>query len=231
MPVLAASDSVALALVELGAILLGLAILARISDRIGVSPIPAYLLAGLLFGEGGLAAPSLSADFLELAAEVGVVLLLLTLGLEYSADELADGIRRGWRAGHRRSRAQRDARCPRGIRIGLERRGRGAARGSDLHLVVRGGREGAVGSRASREPGDTRGAHGARHRGSGDGGLSARRRRHARRAVSVRGTVRGRRCARGRGHRARRRPALRSPLHARAARRARTKPCSSGCSA
>jgi monovalent cation:H+ antiporter-2, CPA2 family len=99
MPVLAASDSVALALVELGAILLGLAILARVSDRIGVSPIPAYLLAGLLFGDGGLAAPSLSADFLELAAEVGVVLLLLTLGLEYSADELADGIRHGWRAG------------------------------------------------------------------------------------------------------------------------------------
>jgi CPA2 family monovalent cation:H+ antiporter-2 len=99
LPPLAASDSVALALVELGAILLGLALLARLSDRLGVSPIPAYLLAGLLFGDGGLAAPSLSADFLELAAEVGVVLLLLTLGLEYSADELADGIRTGWRAG------------------------------------------------------------------------------------------------------------------------------------
>ena len=99
MPVLAASDSVALAFVELGAILLGLAILARISDRIGVSPIPAYLLAGLLFGEGGLAAPSLSADFLELAAEIGVVLLLLTLGLEYSPTSSPTACAADWRAG------------------------------------------------------------------------------------------------------------------------------------
>jgi CPA2 family monovalent cation:H+ antiporter-2 len=95
----AASDDVALAFIELGAIAIGLAVLARLSDRIGVSPIPAYLLAGLVFGEGGLAAPNLSADFLELAAEIGVVLLLLTLGLEYSAGELADGVKSGWRAG------------------------------------------------------------------------------------------------------------------------------------
>jgi CPA2 family monovalent cation:H+ antiporter-2 len=95
----AASDDVALAFVELGAIAMGLAVLARLSDRIGVSPIPAYLLAGVVFGEGGLAAPNLSGDFLELGAEIGVVLLLLTLGLEYSADELADGVKTGWRAG------------------------------------------------------------------------------------------------------------------------------------
>jgi CPA2 family monovalent cation:H+ antiporter-2 len=53
----------------------------------------------LLFGEGGFATPVLSADFLELAAEIGVVLLLLTLGLEYTPDELVDGARLGWRAG------------------------------------------------------------------------------------------------------------------------------------
>lgn len=94
-----ASEDVALALVELGAIILGLSILARLSDRLGVSPIPAYLLAGLLFGDGGIAAPNLSSDFLELAAEIGVVLLLLTLGLEYSPDELVDGFRSGWSAG------------------------------------------------------------------------------------------------------------------------------------
>jgi CPA2 family monovalent cation:H+ antiporter-2 len=95
----AAAGDVAIAFVELGAIMIGLAILARLSDRVGVSPIPAYLLAGLLFGEGGLAAPQLSADFLELAAEIGVVLLLLTLGLEYSAEELSEGTRAGWPAG------------------------------------------------------------------------------------------------------------------------------------
>ena len=95
----AASDHVATAFIELGAIVLGLAVLARLSDRLGVSPVPAYLLAGLLFGDGGLAAPRLSADFVDLAAEIGVVLLLLTLGLEYSAEELAEGTRAGWRAG------------------------------------------------------------------------------------------------------------------------------------
>lgn len=99
MIVAAASDDVALAFIELGAIAIGLAILARVSDRLGVSPIPAYLLAGVVFGEGGIAGPNLSADFLELAAEIGVVLLLLTLGLEYSAEELSDGVKTGWRGG------------------------------------------------------------------------------------------------------------------------------------
>jgi CPA2 family monovalent cation:H+ antiporter-2 len=95
----AASDDVALAFVELGAVILGLAVLARLSDRVGISPIPAYLVAGVVFGEGGLAAPRLSEDFIELAAEIGVALLLLTLGLEYSAGELADSARRGWLGG------------------------------------------------------------------------------------------------------------------------------------
>ena len=95
----AASDDVAVAFIELGAIVLGLALLARLSDRLGVSPIPAYLVAGLLFGEGGIATPDLSVDFLELAAEIGVVLLLLTLGLEYTPEELRDGLRRNGRAG------------------------------------------------------------------------------------------------------------------------------------
>jgi len=95
----AASEDVAIAFVELGAILLALAVLARLSDRVGLSPIPAYLVAGLLFGEGGFATPVLSADFLELAGEIGVVLLLLTLGLEYTPDELVDGARLGWRGG------------------------------------------------------------------------------------------------------------------------------------
>ena len=91
----AASDDVAVAFVELGAIILGLAILARVSDRIGISPIPAYLVAGLVFGEGGIVGPDLSERLHRLAAEIGVVLLLLTLGLEYSAEELARGVRRG----------------------------------------------------------------------------------------------------------------------------------------
>lgn len=99
MPIGAASGDVAVVFVELGAIALGLAILARLSDRAGLSPIPAYLLAGLMFGEGGVASPSLSAEFLDVTAEIGVVLLLLTLGLEYSAQELGEGLRTGTATG------------------------------------------------------------------------------------------------------------------------------------
>jgi len=99
MIVAAASDDVAIAFIELGVIVLALAVLARVSDRLGVSPIPAYLVAGLLFGDGGIATPELSGDFLHPAAEIGVVLLLLTLGLEYTPDELRDGLRRNGRAG------------------------------------------------------------------------------------------------------------------------------------
>jgi CPA2 family monovalent cation:H+ antiporter-2 len=95
----AASEDAALTFIELGAIALGLAVLARLSDRVGLSPIPAYLVAGLLFGEGGLAQPELSSRFLSIAAQIGVVLLLLTLGLEYTADELRDGLRRSARPG------------------------------------------------------------------------------------------------------------------------------------
>lgn len=95
----AASDDVALVFVELGAIFLGLALLARLALRFGLSPIPLYLLAGLAFGDGGLAPLDLSRDFVEIAAEIGIVLLLIALGLEYTADELRAGLARGLPAG------------------------------------------------------------------------------------------------------------------------------------
>lgn len=95
----ATTTDVALTFVELGVIALGLSVLARISDRLGLSPIPAYLLVGLAFGEGGLISPAFSADFIDLTAEIGVLLLLLTLGLEYTGDELQHGLQRNWTAG------------------------------------------------------------------------------------------------------------------------------------
>jgi CPA2 family monovalent cation:H+ antiporter-2 len=91
----AASDDVAIAFLELGAIILGLAVVARFATRLGFSPIPAYLIAGLAFGEGGAARIDVTEEFVELGAEIGVILLLLTLGLEYSAEELRTGLRRG----------------------------------------------------------------------------------------------------------------------------------------
>jgi CPA2 family monovalent cation:H+ antiporter-2 len=92
--VLAASTGdTAVVFIEIGLILFGLGLLARLSERIGLSPIPAYLIVGLAFGSGGFIGPSLSAEFLDVAAEIGVVLLLFTLGLEYTPRELSHGLR------------------------------------------------------------------------------------------------------------------------------------------
>jgi len=89
----------AVSLVELGAVLLCLGVLARLASRVGLSPIPLYLLGGLAFGTGGINPLANIAPFTHLAAEIGVVLLLLLLGLEYSADELVTGLRGSWLAG------------------------------------------------------------------------------------------------------------------------------------
>lgn len=86
-------------LVELGAAILGLALLARVASRFGISAIPLYLLAGLAFGEGGLAPLDLSQRFISIGAEIGVLLLLFMLGLEYGGDELRDSLRTGLPAG------------------------------------------------------------------------------------------------------------------------------------
>lgn len=80
-------------LIELGAVILGLGLLGRLARRIGLSPIPVYLLAGLAFGEGGLLPLTTSAQFLHDGAQLGVILLLLLLGLEYSAGELIANLR------------------------------------------------------------------------------------------------------------------------------------------
>jgi monovalent cation:H+ antiporter-2, CPA2 family len=86
-------DHGALLLVELGGLLLGMAVLARVASRLHVSPIPLYVLAGLAFGNGGLVPLATSGEFLEVGAELGVLLLLLLLGMEYSGDELVQGLR------------------------------------------------------------------------------------------------------------------------------------------
>lgn len=84
---------------ELGAVLFTLGVLGHFANRIGISPIPLYLLGGLAFGEGGLLPLGGSEEFIEIGAEIGVILLLLTLGLEYTASELIHGLRRQASAG------------------------------------------------------------------------------------------------------------------------------------
>lgn len=91
--------STGLALAELGALFFGLGLLGRLALRIGISPIPLYLLGGLAFGQGGLLPLDGIEEFTTISSEIGVVLLLLLLGLEYSASELMTGLRRSWVAG------------------------------------------------------------------------------------------------------------------------------------
>lgn len=81
-------------LVELGAVLFGLGMMGRFAGRFGLSPIPLYLLAGLAFGTGGLVPLQAPEEFFTTGSEVGVVLLLFMLGLEYSADDLVANLRR-----------------------------------------------------------------------------------------------------------------------------------------
>ncbi|MFE1596051.1 cation:proton antiporter [Nocardia sp. NPDC058705] len=91
--------SQALALLELGVILFALGICGRVAGRFGMSPIPLYLLGGLAFGQGGFIELHAATEFGHMASEIGVVLLLLLLGLEYTAPELMTGLRRSWGAG------------------------------------------------------------------------------------------------------------------------------------
>jgi monovalent cation:H+ antiporter-2, CPA2 family len=91
----AGSSEAALAFIEIGALVLGLALLARLAGRFGMTAIPLYLMAGLALGEGGVAQIDVSMEFFEIAAEIGVLLLLFALGLEYSDVELRAGLRSG----------------------------------------------------------------------------------------------------------------------------------------
>ncbi|MDQ3963403.1 MAG: cation:proton antiporter [Actinomycetota bacterium] len=86
-------------LVELGAILLGLAILSRLATKIGMPTIPLYLTAGLAFGKGGLVPLVTAEEFVQVGAGIGLILLLFMLGLEYTAAELTSTMRRQARVG------------------------------------------------------------------------------------------------------------------------------------
>lgn len=81
-------------LLELGIILTVLTVLGTAARRFALSPIPLYLLAGLAIGEGGIAPVPAAGEFVSTGASIGVVLLLLTLGLEFSTSEFTSSLRR-----------------------------------------------------------------------------------------------------------------------------------------
>jgi CPA2 family monovalent cation:H+ antiporter-2 len=81
-------------LLELGLILAVLTVLGAAARRFALSPIPLYLLAGLALGNGGIIPVPAAGEFITASASIGVVLLLLTLGLEFSMSEFASSLRR-----------------------------------------------------------------------------------------------------------------------------------------
>src|SRR5438309_3266201 len=93
------TQDVSYVFIELGLVVVGLAVLARLASRWGFSAIPLYLLAGLAFGNGGLLPLNFSESFIKVGAEIGVLLLLFMLGLEYTGEELKANLRIGLPAG------------------------------------------------------------------------------------------------------------------------------------
>lgn len=91
------TDSLLLA--EIGVVLIFLGVIAYFAKKISISTVPFFLIAGLAFGTGGIADLELSTSFLNTGAQIGAVLLLLLLGLEYSAKELTDTLRIHWSSG------------------------------------------------------------------------------------------------------------------------------------
>lgn len=81
-------------LLEFGLLLLVLTVLGSGARRVGLSPIPLYLLAGLSLGQGGIAPVPATHDFVAAGASIGLVLLLLVLGLEFTVDEFTTSLRR-----------------------------------------------------------------------------------------------------------------------------------------
>jgi CPA2 family monovalent cation:H+ antiporter-2 len=92
-------NDISLVFIELGFAIIGLAILTRLASKWGFSAIPLYLLAGLAFGNGGILPLQFSEEFVHIGAEIGVLLLLFMLGLEYSAEELSASLKTALPAG------------------------------------------------------------------------------------------------------------------------------------
>jgi CPA2 family monovalent cation:H+ antiporter-2 len=94
VPAAAVSEDLPALLLEFGLLLVVLGILARVAHRFGFSAVPFYLLGGLLLGNGGVVPVDLEGTLVPTLAELGVILLLLLLGLEYSGRELVEHARR-----------------------------------------------------------------------------------------------------------------------------------------
>ena len=103
----------------LAALVIAAAGIAYVSTRFHQVPIVGFLLAGVLIGPYALGFVA-SPEAIETEAEIGVILLLFTIGIEFSLERLAQ-IRRliavgGWAAGEPGDPGHR--RCARAVRCG-----------------------------------------------------------------------------------------------------------------
>jgi CPA2 family monovalent cation:H+ antiporter-2 len=74
---------------ELTALVVGSALVAYFGFRLRLVPIVAFLLTGVLIGPNALGLVT-DREIVNAAAEVGVLLLLFTIGLEFSLDRLKE---------------------------------------------------------------------------------------------------------------------------------------------
>ena len=74
--------------------MISLTILARLASRFSFSPVPLYLGLGLILSEHGIFSLDVSREFIDAGAELGAILLLFLLGVEYSVYELTAGVKR-----------------------------------------------------------------------------------------------------------------------------------------
>jgi CPA2 family monovalent cation:H+ antiporter-2 len=95
----AATPETSAQLAEIGAALLVLGLVAFLANKMKFSVVPLYLMIGLALGNGGFIPLSLSEEFLVTGAQIGAIMLLLLLGLEYSAYDLAKSFKERKSAG------------------------------------------------------------------------------------------------------------------------------------
>lgn len=71
---------------------MALAFMGRFAGRIGLTPIPLYLIVGIVLGQV-LHLGTSAGEFVHVGAEIGAILLLFMLGLEYTSRELEDNLK------------------------------------------------------------------------------------------------------------------------------------------
>ena len=84
---------------QLGLIALALYLAAWGSKKLGVSTVVGFILVGLLLGPGGLVPVFAPSEVTDLFGELGLLLLLFFMGLEFSLARFAEGGRRTMVAG------------------------------------------------------------------------------------------------------------------------------------